>query len=43
MKPYRGDIVFAGWSSFPGQASWRRLHAMAIAVLLLLVVLLFLT
>ena len=36
MKPYRGDIVFAGWSSFPGQASWRRLHAMAIAVLLLL-------
>jgi hypothetical protein len=37
MKPYRGAVVFVGWSSFfSGQASWRRLQAMAIAVLLLL-------
>src|SRR4051794_24974086 len=36
MKPYRGDTEFAGWSSFLGQASWHRLHIMAIAVLLLL-------
>ena len=36
MKPYRGDTSFAGRSAFSGQASWRRLHAMAIAVLLLL-------
>ncbi|WP_426526886.1 hypothetical protein [Bradyrhizobium sp. McL0615] len=36
MKPYRGDTGFIGWPSFLGRASWRRLHAMAIAVLLLL-------
>jgi hypothetical protein len=36
MKPYRGDTGFAGWSSLPGQASWRRLYAMAVVVLLLL-------
>jgi hypothetical protein len=36
MKAYRGDAEFVGWSSFPGQASWRRLYAVAIAVLLLL-------
>ena len=36
MKPYRGNIGSAAWSSFLGRASWRRLHAMAIAVLLLL-------
>jgi hypothetical protein len=36
MKPYRGDTEFVGWSSFLGQASWHRLHIMAIAVLLLL-------
>ena len=36
MKPYRGNTVFVGWSSFLRRASWRRLHAIAIAVLLLL-------
>ena len=36
MKPYRGDIGYVGWSSFLGRPSWRRLHAIAIAVLLLL-------
>jgi hypothetical protein len=36
MKPYRDDTSFAGRSAFTGLASWRRLHAMAIAVLLLL-------
>ena len=36
MKPYRGDTGFVGWSSFLGRASWRRLQAIAIAVLLLL-------
>ena len=36
MKPYRGNIGSAGWSSFLGRASWCRLHVMAIAVLLLL-------
>jgi hypothetical protein len=38
MKPYRGDIGSVGWSSFSCRASWRRLHAMAIAVLLLLAI-----
>jgi hypothetical protein len=36
MKPYRDDTGFIGWSSFLGRVSWRRLHAMAIAVSLLL-------
>ena len=36
MKPYRGDTGFVGWSSFLSRASWRRLQAIAIAVLLLL-------
>ena len=38
MKPYRGDIGSVGWLSFLGRASWRRLNAMAIAVLLLLTI-----
>jgi hypothetical protein len=36
MKPYRGNIGSTGWSSFLGRASWRRLHAIVIAALLLL-------
>jgi hypothetical protein len=36
MKPYRGDTGFAGRPSFLSRASWRRVQAMAIAVLLLL-------
>lgn len=38
MKPYRGGIGSVGWSSFPCQASCRRLYAMAVAVLLLLAI-----
>ena len=36
MEPYRGDTGFVGWPSFLSRASWRRLQAIAIAVLLLL-------
>ena len=36
MKPYRGDSGFVRWLSFLGRASWCRLQAIAIAVLLLL-------
>ena len=36
MKPYRGDTGSVSWLSFLGQASMRRLHAIAIAALLLL-------
>ena len=36
MKPYRDYTGFVGWPSFLGRASWCRLHAIAIAVLLLL-------
>ena len=36
MKPYRGDIGSVGWLSFFGQALLPRLHAIAIAALLLL-------
>jgi hypothetical protein len=35
MKPYRGVSGFVRWSSFLGRASWCRLQAIAIAVLLL--------
>ena len=35
MKPYRGDTGFDRRSSILGKASWRRLQAIAIAVLLL--------
>jgi hypothetical protein len=36
MKPYRGDTGSVSWLSFLGQASMRRLYAIAIAALLLL-------
>ena len=36
MNPNCGDTGFVSWSSFLGWASWRRLQAIAIAVLLLL-------
>jgi hypothetical protein len=36
MNPYRRDIGSLGWSSLLCRASWSRLHAIAIAVLLLL-------
>ena len=38
MKPHRGDIESFGWASFSGRTPWRRLYAMAIAVLLLLAI-----
>ncbi|HMM92271.1 hypothetical protein [Bradyrhizobium sp.] len=36
MKPYRADTGFVRWSFIPGRGSWSRLHAIAIALLLLL-------
>jgi hypothetical protein len=38
MKPYRGYTGFVAWPSLLCRASWHRLHAMAIAVLLLLAI-----
>ena len=38
MKPYRGNIGSVGRPSFLCWVSWRRLHTMAIAVLLLLAI-----
>ena len=36
MKPYQGELGSVGWSVLSGRASWRRLYAMAVALLLLL-------
>jgi len=38
MKPYRAGTGFVRWSSFLGRASWPRVHAIAIAALLLLAI-----
>jgi hypothetical protein len=36
MKPYHRDIGSVGWSSLPGRGSWRRVHAIAVLLLLLI-------
>src|SRR5437588_546384 len=38
MKPYHAGTGFVRWSSFLGRASWPRVHAIAIAALLLLAI-----